>query len=137
MRNVGKTPTPIDILEIISDPLSMDIINAISSEVTSSDNLMKFLDMSPKKYYSRYSRLMNVGLIGRREGKIVLSSFGWVVYKTQLTIANAFLHSQELRIIDAVKHAGLSDVEQKLVIDKIFDDTELKNLVVEVLTPDS
>jgi hypothetical protein len=35
-----------------------------------------------------------------------------------------------LRIIDAIKlHSGMSDDEQKRIIDKLLDDAELKNLI--------
>ena len=62
MRNIANTPTPVDILEIISDPISMDIITAISNEVTNSVNRMQILDMIHKKFYSRYSRLVSTGV---------------------------------------------------------------------------
>ena len=47
-----------------------------------------------------------------------------------MKIATAFTHTSELRMIDAIKsHSGMSDEEQKRIIDKFLDDTELKNLV--------
>jgi DNA-binding HxlR family transcriptional regulator len=60
----------IDVLEAISDQLSMDIITAISNDVTNSDNLMQILDITPKRYYSRTSRLLNIGLVSRRMAKL-------------------------------------------------------------------
>jgi hypothetical protein len=44
-----------------------------------------------------------------------------------MKIATAFTHTSELRMIDAIKsHSGMSDDEQKRIIDKLLDDTELK-----------
>jgi DNA-binding HxlR family transcriptional regulator len=121
----------IDVLETISDQLSMDIITAISNHVTNSDNLMQILDITHKQYHSRSSRLSNLGLISRNDGEIVLTSFGQLVYKAQLKIATAFSHSSELKTIDAIQsHSGMSDEEQKKIIDKLLDDSELKNLIV-------
>ena len=58
------------------------------------------------------------------------TSFGRLVYNAQLKIANAFSHSSELRMIDAIKsHSGMSDDEQKRIIDKLLDDAELKDLI--------
>jgi hypothetical protein len=46
-----------------------------------------------------------------------------------LKIATAFSHSSELRMIDVIKsHSGMSEDEQKRIIDKIIEDSELKNL---------
>jgi hypothetical protein len=120
----------IDVLEAISDQLSMDIITAISNDVTNSDNLMQILDITPKQYYFRTSRLLNIGLVSRKNGEIILTSFGRLVYKAQLKIASAFSHSSELRMVDAIKtHSGMTGDEQKIVIDKLLGDPELKNLV--------
>jgi hypothetical protein len=48
----------------------------------------------------------------------------------QLKIANAFSHSSQLRIIDAIKsHSGMSEDQQKIIIDKLLVDSQLKNLV--------
>jgi DNA-binding HxlR family transcriptional regulator len=121
----------LDVLEAISDRLSMDIITSISNDVTNSSNLMQLLDLSPKEYYSRTSTLMKMGLINRKNGEIVLTSFGRVIYKAQLKIATAFSHSSELRMIDAIKsHSGMSDDEQNMIIDKLLDDSELKNFII-------
>jgi hypothetical protein len=91
---------------------------------------MQILDITPKQYYSRTSRLLNICLVSRKNGEIILTSFGRLVYKAQLKIASAFSHSSELRMIDAIKsHSGISDDEQMRIIDKILDDPELKNLV--------
>jgi len=59
---------------------------------------------------------------------MVLTSFGRVVYNAQLKIANAFSNSSQLRMIDAIKfHSGLSGNDQKIIIDKLLDDSELMN----------
>ena len=107
----------------------MDIVTAISNNVTNSDNLMQILDLTRKQYYSRCSRLLNIGIVGKQNGEIMLTSFGRLVYNAQLKIANAFSHSSQLRMIDAIKsHSGLSEDQQKIIIDKLLDDS-LKNLV--------
>jgi hypothetical protein len=56
------------------------------------------------------------------------TSFGRLVYKAQLKIATAFSHSSELRMMDVIKsHSGMSEDDQKRIIDKLLDDTELNN----------
>ena len=90
---------------------------------------MQILDITPKQDDSRSSRLLKIGIISRKNGDIILTSFGQLVYKAQSKIATAFSHSSELRMIDVIKsHSGMSDDEQKRIIDKILEDSELKNL---------
>ncbi len=120
----------LDVLETISDQLSINIITAISNKVTNSDHLMQVLKIGYKEYYSRSSRLARLGLIGRKNGEIILTSFGRVVYNAQLKIANAFSYSSELTMIDAMRsHSGMPEDQQKEIIDKIIKDSELKKLV--------
>jgi predicted transcriptional regulator len=129
-KSKPASPTSnLDVLESISDQLSMDIITAIYNNVTNADKLMQILGINHKQYYSRSSRLLYIGLICRKKGKIILTSFGQLVYKAQLKIATAFSHSSELRMIDVIKsNSGMSEDEQKIIIDKLLDDSELKNL---------
>lgn len=90
-----KTPniavSKLQVLE--ADQISIDIVTAISNNVTNSDNIMKLLDLSRKLYYSRCSRLSNMGLVIKQNGEMILTSFGRIVYNAQLKIAVAFSHS--------------------------------------------
>ena len=129
MKTPNFTVSKLQVLKLISDQISMDIVTAISNNVTNSDNIMQILDLTRKQYYSRCSRLLNIGIVGKQNGEIMLTSFGRLVYNAQLKIANAFSHSSQLRMIDAIKsHSGLSEDQQKIIIDKLLDDS-LKNLV--------
>ena len=128
--NAGKAISNIDVLETISDQISMDIITAISNGVTKSDNLMQILDLTHKQYYSRSSRLLDIGIINRKDGGVILTSFGRLIYNAQAKIATAFSHSSELRMIDAMKsHSGISKDQQKTIIDKLIDNPDIKNLI--------
>jgi hypothetical protein len=118
----------LQLLQVISDQICIDIVTAISNNVTNPENLMQILDLTRKQYHSRCSRLSSMGLVSKQNGELMLTSFGRLVYNAQLKIANAFLHSSELRMIDAIKsHSGLSEDQQKTIIDKLLDDSQLKN----------
>lgn len=130
MKTPNFTISKLQVLEVISDQISIDIVTAISNNVTNPDNIIQILDLTRKQYYSRCSRLSNIGLVSKQNGKMRLSSFGRIVYNAQLKIANAFSHSSQLRIIDTIKsHSGMSEDQQKIIIDKLLDDSQLKNLV--------
>jgi hypothetical protein len=131
MKTPSITVSKLQVLEAISDQISIDIVAAISNNVTNSDNIKKLLDLSRKQYYSRCSRLSNIGLVSKQNGEMILTSFGRIVYNAQLKIAIAFSHSSMLRIIDAINsHSGLSVDQQKIIIEKLLEDSQLKNLVI-------
>lgn len=133
MKNAVPRPSVsvsnLDVLEAISDQLTLDIITTISNHVANSHNVIQILGITHKQYYSRSSKLLNIGIISRRNGEIILTSFGRLGYKAQLKIANAFAHYSELRMIGAIRsHCGIPDDEQKTIIEKLLDDAQLKNL---------
>ena len=116
---------------MISDQISVNILNAIAKEVTNSENLMQLLNLTRKQYYDRSSRLLNIGLIRRKNGEFYLTSFGQIVHHSLLKIASALKHSSELRAIDILSSdPGMSDEEQKSLIDNLIDDPEIKRLII-------
>jgi len=130
MKTSNIAVSKLEVLQAISDQISIDIITAISNNVTNSDSIKQLLHLTYKQYYSRISRLSHIGLVSKHDGEMMLTSFGRIVYNAQLKIATAFSHSSLLRIIDAIKsQSGLLEDQQKIVIDKLLDDSQVKNLV--------
>ena len=133
MTQKGKSASPVsnlDVLDAISDNLCVDILTAIFNGVTNSDVLMEILAISHKEYYSKSYRLARLGLISRKNGEIILTSFGRVVYNAQLKIANAFSYLSELMTVDTIKsNSQIPEDEQKKIIDSIIHDTELKKSI--------
>jgi hypothetical protein len=126
------SPSPVStlqVLDVLSDRTSIDIMNAVAENVSSSDNIRELLSLTSKQYYIRHSRLLKTGIIKRKKAKLTLTSFGQLVYQALLKIAIAFRHSPELTMIDAVKStAGMPYNEQKDLIDKLNLDAEIKKL---------
>ena len=130
MKTPNFTVSKLQVLKVISDQITIDIVTAISNNVTNSDNIMQILDLTRKQYSSRCSRLSNIGLVSKKNDEMILTSFGRIVYNAQLKIANAFSHSSQLRMVDAIKsHSGMSEDQQKIIIDRLLDDSQLKTLV--------
>jgi predicted transcriptional regulator len=131
MKNLHapSTVSTLQVLDVLSDRTSVDIMNAVAEKVTSPDNIRELLGLTTKQYYMRYSRLLKTGIIKRKHAKLTLSSFGQLIYKALLIIASAFRHSRELTMIDAIKSiAGMPDNEQKDLIDNLNLDAEIKEL---------
>ena len=98
-----RSISSLHVLEVISDQISVNILNAIAKDVTNSENLMQLLNLTRKQYYDRSTRLLNIGLIRRKNGEFYLTSFGQIVHHSLLKIASALKHSSELRAIDDIK----------------------------------
>ena len=129
LKSAGSVST-LQVLDVFSDRISLDIMNAISEKVTTSDNIRDLLGLTCKQYYTRHSRLLKIGLIKRKDTELTLTSFGQLIYQALLKIAIAYRHSLELRTIDAVKStAGIPDHEIKNLIDKLILDAGMKKLV--------
>ena len=118
------------VLELLSDQISVNILNAIANDVTNSENLMQLLNLTRKQYYDRSTRLLNIGLIRRKNGEFYLTSFGQLIHHSQLKIASALKHSSELMAIDELRSdPGMSEDQEKSIIDNLIDDPELKRLI--------
>jgi predicted transcriptional regulator len=128
MKNL-KSASALQVLDVLSDRISIDIFNAIAEKVTTSDNITQLLDISQKQYYTRHTRLLETGLIKHKHSVLTLTSFGQLIYQALLTITTACRHSSELMMIDAVKStAGIPDDELKNLIDKLIGDLGMKKL---------
>jgi predicted transcriptional regulator len=132
MKNVlaGGSVSILQVLQVLSDRISVDILNAVAEKVTTSDNIIQLLDISARQFYTRHSDLLKIGLIRRRNNILVLTSFGRLIYHSLLIIATSCRHSSELMMVDAVKStAGIPDNEQKDLIDKLISDPSIKKLL--------
>ena len=126
----GVSVSKLQVLEAISDYISIKLLDEIAKNTTTSDSHIQKLNISRKQYYDRSSRLLKTDLIKLVDGRFTLTAFGKLVYHAELKISRAFHCASELRMIDAIKlHSGLSDAEQKNLIDRIIEDSEIKKLI--------
>ena len=91
MKNLqaGRSVSTLQVLEVLSDRISVDMFNSIAEKVTTSDNLVQLLGVTARQYYTRQSYLMKTGLIQRRHGVLTLTSLGYLIYRALLIIASA------------------------------------------------
>jgi predicted transcriptional regulator len=129
-KTQSATPvSTLQVLDVLSDRMSLHIINVIAEKFTSTHNIRELLGLTSKEYYMRHSRLLKTGIIKRNDAKLTLTSFGQLIYRALLKIATAFRHYHELIIIDAIKSsAEMPHNELKDLIDKVIHDAEIKNL---------
>ena len=131
MKNLrAGTVSTLQVLEVLSDRISVDIFNAIAQKVTTSDSIIKLLGLTHKQYYTRHSYLLKTDLIKRRHNQLTLTCFGRVIYQSLLIITTACKHSSELMSIDAVRSTpGIPDNVQKDLIEKLIPDPRIKKIL--------
>ena len=130
MKNLLSTSSvsTLQVLQVLSDRTSVNILNAVAENVTNSGSIRELLGLTSKEYYVRYSRLLKSGLIKRKNTRLILTSFGQLTYQALVKIAKAFRHSRELVIIHTIKSiAGMPRNEQKDLINNLNLDDEIKN----------
>ena len=65
----------------------MRLLNSIAKgERSDTGDLSILLNISRKEYYLRMSKFVKTGIVTRRQGKYVLTSFGKVIYELQLIL---------------------------------------------------
>ena len=120
----------LQILQVISDWICINILNILAKDTTNSEKLMKLMNLTRKQYYDKSSRLLKIGLIRKENREFNLTSFGQLVHHSQLKIASALEHSSELKAIDVLRSdPGMSEDQQNSIIDKLIDDPEIKMLI--------
>jgi len=73
------------VLEAISNEEAQELFNVIAEDKNSYD-LVESGMMSRRQYYRRLAKLIRLNLIKRVGKRYALTTFGYVVYETQLTL---------------------------------------------------
>lgn len=121
-----------DCLSAISDDKSLALFNAIALANTNSNILISKFQLTRKQYYSRLSNLSEAGLVKRRNGRYLLTSFGEIVFKAQELIGQAVQCSAKLKVIDSIDSSEFPTSERNKLIDTIITNNEIKKILIPV-----
>lgn len=128
-----KVPTSIAVvIQAISDDKSLTLFRAIALEAGGIDTgkLRGRTKFTRKQYYSRMEKMLKSGMIRRRRGKYVLTSFGKVIYEALRTAENGLENFWRLNAMDSLITTGeLPDEEQRKALDALLENEELRKIV--------
>jgi hypothetical protein len=120
----------VKVLKSISDDGSIELFRLIATKHSGSELLRSETKMTRKQYYSRMSRLMEAGLIKRKNGKHALTTFGKVVYYAQITIENATNYYWNLKAIDSLETSNDLPVEErKKLVDNLIENVGIREIL--------
>jgi predicted transcriptional regulator len=109
----------VDIMHALSDNSSLLLLDTIAIVDGRSDLLISKLSLTRKQFYSKMSCLMNCGLVNRRNGRYVLTSFGKIIHYIIMNVKRAAECYSKLKVIDLLETSN--DHILKEEFDKIAD----------------
>jgi predicted transcriptional regulator len=126
-----RSQTAASVLRSISDDKSLELFRTVALETIDSKNLKSRTRLTRKQYYSRLSRMTRTGLVRKKNGKYILTTFGKIVYESQLTVENALNNYWKLKAIDSLETSNeLPKEEQQKLIETLLDNREIKEILV-------
>lgn len=114
----------------LSDEQSIKLFTIIASEGIDSLELRNKIPLTRKQYYFRLSRMIRVGLIKRRSGKLVLTAFGKVVFESQKIVEFANSNQWKLKVLDSIDLSDeLPKEERRKLLDKLIESKQIKEIL--------
>ena len=120
-----------EIFESLSDEQSVKLFNTIASERVNSVEMRAKVPLTRKQYYSRLSRMIRVGLIKRRSGKLFLTAFGKIVFESQKLIEAANNAQWKFKVLDSVDVSEeLPKEEREKLLDNLIEYSHIKEILL-------
>ena len=121
-----------NIFNSLSDEQSVMLFTTIATKSINSVELRSKISLTRKQYYSKLSRMVRVGLIKRRSGKLVVTTLGKIVYELQKVIQDAYNNHWKLKVLDSIEMSEeLPREERKKLMDNLIEDSRLKQILSE------
>ena len=118
------------VLDAISDDASIELFKLVALTNGTSDVIRSNMKITRKQYYSRLFKLVQCGLVKRKDNKYFLTTLGRVMYEAQATIENALKNYWKIKAIDSLGMVdGIPAEEQKNLIEALIQDQEIKNIL--------
>jgi hypothetical protein len=114
------------IFSVLSDKDSLKIIDTIVSR--QQDLQMGDFD-TPKRYYSRLSKLKKATIIRKKGKSYALTSFGSILYNTVQTVKQAQGLQWKLEVVDAIDE-NLPQTERTSIIESLIPNESMRNILI-------
>jgi predicted transcriptional regulator len=128
---MAKSENTAAVLKTIADDKSLELFSIVALEKIDSRKLKSKMRVTRKQYYSRLSRMTKAGLVRRKNGKYILTTFGKIVYESKVTIENALTNYWKLKAIDSLETSNeVPKEEQQKLIETLLDNEEIRGILV-------
>ena len=131
-----RSQSTASVLRTIADDKSLELFTTVALETIDSKNLKSKTKLTRKQYYSRLSRMTRAGLVRRKNGNYILTTFGRIVYESKVTLEIALNNYWKLKAIDSVEISNeLPKEEQRKLIETLLDNEDLKEILIRGFSP--
>ena len=128
---MAKAQNTATVLKTIADDKSLELFSIVALEKIDSRNLKSKMKVTRKQYYSRLSRMTKAGLVRRKNGRYILTTFGKIVFESKVTIENALNNYWKLKAIDSLETSNeVPKEEQQKLIETLLDNEEIRGILV-------
>ena len=118
------------IFKALSYDHALSLLRAIAIERREPNVLRADLKLTSKQYYSRISALTKSNLVQKKGGMLSLTSFGKLVYESQITIEKGLEDLSKLKVIDSLgASSGLSKEERDNIVNILIQNREIKTIL--------
>lgn len=118
------------IFESLSDEQSVKLFTTIALHGIHSNELRTQVVLTRKQYYSRISRMIKVGLIKRRSGKLVMTAFGKIVWESQKIVEAANKNQWRLKVLDSIDVSEeLPKDERRKLLDNLIENRYMREIL--------
>lgn len=121
-----------NIFNSLSDEQSIMLFTTIATKSINGVELRSKVSLTRKQYYSKLSRMVRVGLIKRRSGKLVVTTLGKIVYELQKVVQDAYKNHWKLKVLDSIEMSEELPREERMkLMDNLIEDSRLKQILSE------
>jgi hypothetical protein len=118
------------IFESLSDEQSVKLFTTIAAQGSYSTELRTQVVLTRKQYYSRISRMIKVGLIKRRSGKLVMTAFGKIVWESQKIVEAANKNQWKLKVLDSIDVSEeLPKDERRKLLENLIENRYMREIL--------
>jgi predicted transcriptional regulator len=119
------------VLDAVSDDAALELFKLVAVKGGTSEVLRSNIKITRKQYYSRLFKLVNCGLIKKKDNQYHLTTLGKVMYEAQETIENAISSYWTIKAVDSLGIAdGIPAEEQKKLIETLIQDQGIKSILI-------
>jgi len=120
-----------EVLDAICDVMSRDLFMTIAERDEEIANLQTSLNLTPKRYHSRISKLLNAKLVKRIGIRYKPTCLGLVIYELLLRLEIAANNKWKLMALDRVYSTNTVPVsDRSRVMDDILEQSEGHNITL-------
>jgi predicted transcriptional regulator len=123
-------PKMAKILAALSNDASHELFKIVAAGKISTYDLKTQMKLTKKQYYSRLHRLIQSGLIRRKDSLYCLTTFGKIFYDSQIVVENALDNFWKMKAMDSLELAeGIHPDERKELLETLMKNNDVKAIL--------